>query len=429
MPTAAHPRRRAPARRPDADARVGRRWAARPRTRRRAAVIVRKARPFDCVPRYRDRRARRRDVRAGDHARRAARRGGCARRARRVAAAAQRAPCPRSRASGPTRSRSCAASMASGVATEILTRLLVQMSALVCAIPWVRTLELDPVRVGEGRAEIVGARIDDRSAPADRRPPLRAHGDPSVSGRAGRRRQASPTALGCTCGRSVRRMRRSSARSCTACPSRSRYFRFFYQLHELTPAMLARFTQVDYDREMALVAVDESGAAPAIVGVARYIMHRRPEIGGVRRRRRRRVAGTRRRAAADDAARGLRQGARARAPRGSRAAQQPRMLKFTAAFGSTQRRPGRSGAGGRDDPAVAARASLGLRGAREFDAGRGLGLQVDCSGRISERFAPSPSQARAVSPRLRGSSAASPSATGGAACAAPSPRSAGCARA
>jgi acetyltransferase len=52
----------------------------------------------------------------------------------------------------------------------------------------------------------------------------------------------------------------------------TRYFRFFYQLHELTPAMLARFTQVDYDREMALVAVDAAGAAPAIVGVARYIM-------------------------------------------------------------------------------------------------------------------------------------------------------------
>ena len=52
----------------------------------------------------------------------------------------------------------------------------------------------------------------------------------------------------------------------------TRYFRFFYQLNELTPGMLARFTQVDYDREMALVAVDEANAAPAIVGVARYIM-------------------------------------------------------------------------------------------------------------------------------------------------------------
>jgi len=52
----------------------------------------------------------------------------------------------------------------------------------------------------------------------------------------------------------------------------SRYFRFFYQLHELTPAMLARFTQIDYDREMALVAIDESASARSIVGVARYII-------------------------------------------------------------------------------------------------------------------------------------------------------------
>jgi acetyltransferase len=52
----------------------------------------------------------------------------------------------------------------------------------------------------------------------------------------------------------------------------SRFFRFFYQLHELTPAMLARFTQVDYDRELALVAVAANSAGTeGFVGVARYI--------------------------------------------------------------------------------------------------------------------------------------------------------------
>jgi acetyltransferase len=54
----------------------------------------------------------------------------------------------------------------------------------------------------------------------------------------------------------------------------SRYFRFFYQLNALTPAMLARFTQVDYDREMALVAVVDvphPHGHPSFVGVARYI--------------------------------------------------------------------------------------------------------------------------------------------------------------
>src|SRR4029453_15281757 len=54
----------------------------------------------------------------------------------------------------------------------------------------------------------------------------------------------------------------------------TRYFRFFYRLHELTPAMIGRFTQVDYDRELALLALTEDAQAPggqSIVGIARYI--------------------------------------------------------------------------------------------------------------------------------------------------------------
>ena len=60
----------------------------------------------------------------------------------------------------------------------------------------------------------------------------------------------------------------------------SRYFRFVSPITELTPSMLARFTLIDYDREMALVAVlkDRGAAADGesveierIVGVSRYI--------------------------------------------------------------------------------------------------------------------------------------------------------------
>jgi acetyltransferase len=51
----------------------------------------------------------------------------------------------------------------------------------------------------------------------------------------------------------------------------TRYFRFFYRLAELTPSMIARFTQVDYDRELALVALVNVDDAQAFVGVARYI--------------------------------------------------------------------------------------------------------------------------------------------------------------
>ncbi|MCP4407610.1 MAG: bifunctional acetate--CoA ligase family protein/GNAT family N-acetyltransferase [Gammaproteobacteria bacterium] len=52
----------------------------------------------------------------------------------------------------------------------------------------------------------------------------------------------------------------------------SKYFRFMQSLQKLTPTMLARFTQIDYDREMALVAVIREGSCEAeMLGVVRYV--------------------------------------------------------------------------------------------------------------------------------------------------------------
>ena len=50
---------------------------------------------------------------------------------------------------------------------------------------------------------------------------------------------------------------------------RSRYLRFFGAGRGLTPAMLARLTQVDYDRELALIALS-GDETEQIVGVARF---------------------------------------------------------------------------------------------------------------------------------------------------------------
>jgi acetyltransferase len=47
------------------------------------------------------------------------------------------------------------------------------------------------------------------------------------------------------------------------------YRRFMMALRELTPAMIERLTQIDYARELALVALDGDSAEAAIVGVAR----------------------------------------------------------------------------------------------------------------------------------------------------------------
>jgi len=52
-----------------------------------------------------------------------------------------------------------------------------------------------------------------------------------------------------------------------ALSDRSRYQRFMQYLKQLSPQLLARFTQLDYDRELALVALDDKGE---FVAVGRY---------------------------------------------------------------------------------------------------------------------------------------------------------------
>ena len=160
---------------------------------------------------------------------------------------------------------------ATEAASEALAHILVQVSALACTVPWVRTLELYPVRVDAAGAEIAGARV---TIDARVKPVARSYGHMAIHPYPVE--MVADVALGDGTPLHVRPIRPEDAEMERAfvagLSEQTRYFRFFYQLHELTPTMLARFTQVDYDREMALVAVDEAGEAPAIVGVARYIM-------------------------------------------------------------------------------------------------------------------------------------------------------------
>ncbi len=52
---------------------------------------------------------------------------------------------------------------------------------------------------------------------------------------------------------------------------RTKYFRYMQVIQELTPEMIVRFTQIDYDREMAFVAVTTQQTKQIELGVARYI--------------------------------------------------------------------------------------------------------------------------------------------------------------
>ncbi len=52
---------------------------------------------------------------------------------------------------------------------------------------------------------------------------------------------------------------------------RSVYHRFFTPLKSLSPRMLALFTQIDYDRDIALVAIDKGQSKDRMLGVARLM--------------------------------------------------------------------------------------------------------------------------------------------------------------
>lgn len=153
-----------------------------------------------------------------------------------------------------------------------LARLLVGVSTLVCACPWVRELELDPVLASPSSAAVVAARIvvDPRQKSMQGYGHMAIHPYPSELAQTLALRDGTAVEL--------RPIRPEDAaleqRFVAELSEESRYFRFFYRLHELTPRMLARFTQVDYDREMALVAVAPDAASPGgrrFIGVARYI--------------------------------------------------------------------------------------------------------------------------------------------------------------
>lgn len=163
---------------------------------------------------------------------------------------------------------------AAGIAEppEALVQLVLRVSALACALPWVRALALDPVIVAQDRVEIPAARalVDPAKKPQPAYAHMAIHPYPLELESRIVLRDGTQLAM--------RPVRPEDAelerRFISALSEQTRYFRFFYRLHELSPAMIARFTQVDYDRELALVALAPDPDGPngqAMVGIARSI--------------------------------------------------------------------------------------------------------------------------------------------------------------
>ena len=163
-----------------------------------------------------------------------------------------------------------------------LEQVLLRVSEMVCELPQLREMDINPIIVDERGAVAVDARIVVSA---------QAHVMPGHTGRYGhlsilpypaRLQQIWPLKGGGEY--TVRPIRPDDAQLLQDFTQKlspeSRYFRFVSNMAELPPSMLSRFTLIDYDREMALCAVIETEQTLAdgskeynekLIGVSRYI--------------------------------------------------------------------------------------------------------------------------------------------------------------
>ncbi len=145
-----------------------------------------------------------------------------------------------------------------------LAGVLVGVSQMVCALPWLKEMDLNPVLAHPGGAVIADARvvIDPKSEAPPRYGHMAIHPYPVELEGAIRLRDGREVPVRPIRPEDAERERRFVERL----SENSRYLRFMQYLKQLPSRMLARFTQLDYDRELALVALWQD----EFIAVARY---------------------------------------------------------------------------------------------------------------------------------------------------------------
>lgn len=154
---------------------------------------------------------------------------------------------------------------------EALEFVLLRVSEMVCELPWLQSLEINPLIVDEKGAVAVDARlVADNVAPsADRYDHMAIHPYPShlIT------KWTQPDGQEIT----IRPIKPEDAELEVDFVSRlsaeTKYFRFMNTMRELPPAMVARLTQIDYDREMAFLATIEENGKEVELGVCRYAVN------------------------------------------------------------------------------------------------------------------------------------------------------------
>ncbi len=172
---------------------------------------------------------------------------------------------------------------ANAVDIAALEHVLLRVSEMVCALPQLREMDLNPIIVDEHGAVAVDARIVVDGGPLAHAGSTGQFAHLAILPYPSRFEQVLTLRGGGTC--HLRPIRPDDAQMLQdlvrGLSPESRYFRFVSSFNELPATMLSRFTLIDYDREMALVAVvrDRTAAEDGsfaeidrIVGVSRYVI-------------------------------------------------------------------------------------------------------------------------------------------------------------
>jgi acetyltransferase len=150
-----------------------------------------------------------------------------------------------------------------------LESVLLRISEMVCELPQIEEFEINPLIADESGAVAVDARAVVREVPPTRSRYAHMAIHPYPTDLVAKWELSDGTTVET---RPIRpedaEMEQQFVRSLS---DRSRYSRFMNSVRELTPAMLMRFTQIDYDREMAFVAVREKEGKDEEIAVARYV--------------------------------------------------------------------------------------------------------------------------------------------------------------